>query len=519
MRKINLIAVICMLIMGVKAQNYDITGVKKFSPLSLQAIIEQNEVKGYYGFYKIDKASKKEDIYSLAILDNNLKQTYSVELKKSDRLQLLESAYNGAGFCFSFVDFREKTVEYMMLDKTGKTVGSYTLEASKSEIQMYQASLMSEDDYFAGGVLSVKNKGFVRIGYEKKDGMRVELELIDNTGKVKWTANSGVADGEKSYESANSMYADEKSVVALITTRGKRMSTKGMESNLVFLSSDTGKELFKINQKNDKNQLQYYGVSFDEASSSFFIFGQYFGAEDNILKDDSKGMFIQEIGMDGKMKNETYTPWAGEINSIIVKKMKDEMKGNMKTFIHKVVKTADGKVFAIGEQYRKAASALGIASKVLQGGNSGASVVKIEIHNMFAFEFDNALKIKDVHIIEKEKTNVQLPNGYGTLDANLLGLVMQQWGNFDYCFTSVSSDKKLFNAAYVNFDRDKDAGSKYTIGNISYNKEQKVVVDRIKLTSKPTFFRVMPCKPGYIALFEYFRKEKKAVLRLEKLNN
>ena len=349
--------------------------------------------------------------------------------------------------------------------------------------------------------------------------MRVELELLDNAGKVKWSANSGISEEEKSFESANGLYADDKTVVALITTRGKRMSTKGMETNLAFLNVDTGKELFKLNQKNDKNQLQYFGVNYDETSSSFFIYGQYFAAEDNITKDDSKGIFIQEVGMDGKIKRETYTPWAGEINSIIVKKMKDEMKGNMKTFIHKVVKTADGKVFAIGEQYRKAASALGIASKVLSGGGqSGVSVVKIEIHNMFAFEFDNTLKIKDVHVIEKEKTNVQLPDGYGTLDANLLGLVMQAWGNFDYCFTTTSAEKKQFNATYVNYDRDKEAGSKFTVGNIAYNKEQKVVVDKIKLTSKPTFFRVMPCKPGYIAIYEYFRKEKKAVLRFEKLN-
>lgn len=520
MKKLKLITLLCFSILLLNAQNYDITGVKRINPLSLRTMMDQSEIKGYYAFYPVDKASKKEYIYNLAILDNNLKQAYSVEIKKSDKLRLLESNYNGQGFCFSFVDFREKKVEYMMLDKTGKTTGSYTLEVSGSELQMYQASLTNDEAYYSGAMIAVKDRGFMRIGYEKKKGMRISLELLDLNGKVKWFADSGVPEDDKSYESANALYADSKSIITLITTRGKRMSTKGMESNLVFLNAENGEELFKINQKNEKNQLQYFGANYDELSSTYFVYGQYFGIDDNITKDDSKGIFIQEYGTDGKLKKETFTTWAGDINGLIVNKMKDDLKSNMKTFIHRVVRTADGKVFAIGEQYRKAASALGIASKVLSGGGqSGTSVVKIEIHNILVFEFTDALKIKDVHLIEKDKSNVQLPDGYGMMDANLLGLVMQLWGQFDYCYTTLPSDKKTFSMAYVNYDKDKEAGSLYTIGNVSYTKDQKVVTDKIKLTTKPTFFRVMPAKQGYIALYEYFRKEKKAVLRLEKLNN
>jgi uncharacterized Zn finger protein len=190
----------------------------------------------------------------------------------------------------------------------------------------------------------------------------------------------------------------------------------------------------------------------------------------------------------------------------------------MKTFVHKIVKTADGKTFVIGEQYRKAVSGLGVASAVLMGSRSNTSVMKIEIHDMLVFEFDSKMKLKDITIFEKEKTNVQLPSGYGTVDANLLGNIMKIYGQFDYSYTSISADKKTFNSAYINYDRDKEAGSSYTIGDIAYTKDQKLTIDKIKLTSKPTFFYVREAKPGYVAIFEYFRKEKKAILRLEKLN-
>lgn len=527
MKKIKLMAAACLLIMSVKAQNYDITGVKRIHPLSLRSLIEQDEVKGYYAFYQLDKASKKEALYNLSILDNNLKQTYSVELKKSDKLALLESSYNGAGFCLSFVDMREKVLEYQMLDKTGKTVGSYTLEISKNEAQAYQGALAAEESFYAGGMLAIKNKGFLRMGYEKKSGMRVELEMIDNTGKLKWSINSGVGEDEKSYESAEGLYADDKTIVTAFTTRGKKMSTKGMENFLKFVDVDSGKELFNYKQNDGQYLVQNFGVSYDQNSNSFFVYGQYFGKEDNILKDDSKGMFIQEVGRDGKLKSESYTPWAPEINGLIVKKLKGDLEKNMKTFIHKVVRTADGKVFAITEHYRKAVNGGAMAARAglavlggLTGVNtsSNVSAVKVELYNMVVFEFDNALKIKDVHIVEKEKTNVSLVQGMGTIDANKLGFFLQMWGDFDYAFTTVTPDRTQFNSAYVNYDKDKEAGSKYTVGNITY-KDNNVKVDRIKLTGKPTFFRVLPTKPGYIAIYEYFKKEKKAVLRLEKLNN
>ncbi|HWY33881.1 MAG TPA: DUF6770 family protein, partial [Nitrosopumilaceae archaeon] len=64
--------------------------LRKFS------VLENNsEVNGYFMFYFLDKASKKEDIYALIILDNNLKQTSYLELKKSNEVTLLASAFNG----------------------------------------------------------------------------------------------------------------------------------------------------------------------------------------------------------------------------------------------------------------------------------------------------------------------------------------------------------------------------------------------------------------------------------------
>jgi hypothetical protein len=493
-------------------QKYDITGVKRVSSSAVRAIIENNEVKGYYAFVITDKASKKENVYNLAILDNNLKQLYSVDLTEPSGLRLLESSYNGDGFCFTFLNRSEKKISIIFLDKTGKTVAQKSMEISNGEANLYASQLQTDDDAYNGSLMAVKGKGFVRFGYEKEAGSRITIEMYDNTGTKKWDGNSGV-DSKKSYESVTPYYGDDKVVVALLNTREKLLTTKGMKFSLVFYNTETGKEYFRRDVKAAKFQQFPMGVS-PGLNGTYFVYGQYYNLEDD-TKDDPKGLYIEEVDLTGKTVSESYTPWQGEINAAIVKKSKG-LEKNTKTFIHKVIKTADGKILAIGEQYRKAVSGLGVASTVLGVGN--ASVMKIEILNMMAFEFDSNLKFKDVQVFEKDKTNVQLPQGWGVIDANLLGFMMQQYGYFDYSYTAISADRKLFNSAYVNYDKDKEAGSNYTVGNISYTKDQKLVIDKVKLTTKPTSFWVVEARPGYVAIFEYFKKEKRAGIRLEKLN-
>ncbi len=383
---------------------------------------------------------------------------------------------------------------------------------------MYAASTMTENDNYAGGLAAVKNKGFLRIGYEKKDGMKVELEMIGNDGKLKWIANSGFETEGKSYESANFMYADDKTVVIMLTTRGRKLSRKGMEIWLACYNADTGKEIFKVEQTHAQYQLSCGGVSFDDATSTYYSYGQYWGLEDNIIKDDSKGMYLQEVGLDGKMKKESFSTWTGDINNLFITKAKKKYEDNIKVYMHKVVRTADGKTFAIGELYRKAVSGWGVASKILNGGQSNMSVMKIIVYDMVVFEFDNNLKIANVHVIDKEKSNVQLPAGLGMVDANMIALYLKMYGEFDYAYTSMSGDRKTFNTAYVNFDREKGSGSNYVVGNISYTKDQKVVGDKIRLKNDPTRFWVLPAKPGYVVIFEYYRKKKLATFRMEKLN-
>ena len=137
MRKLSLLFIV-FLAFNAGAQNVNYTGIKRVYLQGIKAFTENNEVKGYSCFYFLDKANRKENLYALNILDENLKQTHYVELTKSKDLRLLESSYNGERFCYSFLNSSKKTIEYILFDKEGKEAGDYKIEKlNKTEKDFY----------------------------------------------------------------------------------------------------------------------------------------------------------------------------------------------------------------------------------------------------------------------------------------------------------------------------------------------------------------------------------------------
>ena len=58
-------------------------------------------------------------------------------------------------------------------------------------------------------------------------------------------------------------------------------------------------------------------------------------------------------------------------------------------YLHNMVQTADGNIYAIGEGFKKVVSGLGVASKILSGGRGGGlAALKIKVTDMILLKFD-----------------------------------------------------------------------------------------------------------------------------------
>jgi hypothetical protein len=80
----------------------------------------------------------------------------------------------------------------------------------------------------------------------------------------------------------------------------------------------------------------------------------------------------------------------------------------------------------------------------------------------------------------------------------------------------MGKNKGSFMSGYTDFEKGKDYRG-LSFNSISYY-DGKITNDKIKLTTKATRLRVLPAKPGSVLLLEYYKKDKRVDLRMEKLN-
>ena len=58
MKHLKLILLCVIYSLAANSQTYDFNGIKRLNLKDISAIIENNEVKGYYAFYFLEKVSK-----------------------------------------------------------------------------------------------------------------------------------------------------------------------------------------------------------------------------------------------------------------------------------------------------------------------------------------------------------------------------------------------------------------------------------------------------------------------------
>jgi hypothetical protein len=99
-----------------------------------------------------------------------------------------------------------------------------------------------------------------------------------------------------------------------------------------------------------------------------------------------------------------------------------------------------------------------------------------------------------------------------------LGKDLAYFHDFDYQFTSQSADRAVFSSVYKNYDKSDTDDEKFVIGAVGFNQDQELVNPKITLTTNPDNISVIPAKPGYVAIVEYFMKQNSATLTLYKFD-
>ena len=525
MKTINvLIAVFLLSATLVQAQNISVSGVVRMRLKSSGPILSGDQVKGYYFFHSMEKVDKKNNNYMLSVYDENLRKINSVNIVRSTKFALVDGAFNGEVFAFLFYDLKTRTTELLAYDRTLKEVGSLKKPVvSKYELAVYNAVAEGASAGQAF-LVPISQQGFLYYGLQAASKQLYKIHYFDNTLKERWSMLAP----ESSYgiEIASEGFQTEQYLGSLITKK-KSASSKDIDVDLMVQSAADGEMLFQVPLESGPYSISFSDVFFDDVNQNFVVFGEYYDKTEKELKAQSLGFIYLTLDLKGDIVGEKTNSWAGEISRVTPMNANGKVEGsNTSILVHDIIRTSDGQIFVVGEQYKKAASGAGIALNVLSvaaaaaGGGyySASSSVQLNVYNLVIFQFNPDYSINKMHIFEKDKNVVMLPAGSTYSSSKMLSYYARAVGGFDFVFSQMSEDRSTFSVAYINYDRDKNQPAGNLLGVVVYTPEKVFSVDKMRLSRKSSEYFVHRGKEGYVLITEYFRKEKRADSRLEKIN-
>lgn len=277
------------------------------------------------------------------------------------------------------------------------------------------------------------------------------------------------------------------------------------------------RKTFDIDNENDEYTFVPSSI-IPQKDGQTIVMGSYFDKDANIIKDFSKGLAVYTINADGKVIAKTYNSWKEDFAKYLPTNSKGKIDNVGFLYIHKLIQAPNGKMFVVGEGYKREASAGGIALKMLgglSGMRSNAGVSKIVITDMVMMEFNDKFKISGASIYDKANNTAVSSNMSDYNSQHAIALYLKTIGAFDYEFSTGNTDNSDFSVCYGSWERSSDYKGE-TFNSIHYN-GSKFTTDKIELKSKASIMKVFPAKAGSVMIMEYFKKEKRLNFRLEKL--
>ena len=514
MKKQLLFAIAILSTFGAQSQTGKISDVETFNLRNAGAIMDkENDVDGYYFYFVGEKLKKGKREFAIQILDKNLVEVAKKTHVDDENTFLMKSSFNNSAMMFALANFLdkkdEKGITLLTYDKQANLTNTIKLPLEKKEIQYYTLLQASGDFNILFGV---ENKGFLFNKVELNKKIGYSLKYYPTNGGKAWEYNS--PDESKDWFFINPIEVNEDIIVALESSKPSALSTK-ITTTTKVLDVNTGKLLFEKSYSKAK-QPRMITNAFLNSDNTVVFMGEYFKEGDNILKDQSVGLFTEVLDFTGKTISENLVSWEKDVAKMMnVKKGSSKIADKGYIYFHDVIKTGTNEYYAIGEYYKKTANGAGIAMAVLSRGASTNSMTQLTITDAVIFKFDSSFKLTGVQDFNKGTSRVPTLSDYGSPQLNAHAI--NGLGYFDYEYTQIDKKNDRFYACFIDYERLKGEKNKNAFKTIIYDDGQ-FTEDKIYLAAEGKSFRVMPAKIGNVLIAEYDKKAKVIQLHFEKLN-
>ncbi len=465
-------------------KKYTLDNVSTIYMKSSGAIIQKNVVKGYYFLYETDKINRKESKYVVVILDQNLNKVKEIEFEDSKDITISEGSFNGNSFGFVFKNEKKKYVEIRVYDINGLQINTFTRK-SESDNDMTKVMVESLTGSSSQELFDVGDMGFAEIfstvkGFGKTN---TDINFVSCRSQQKWTYSLPKTE----YGSGVSILGVTDSLL-ILSVQSRSSLRKMGQFHIEAVKLENGEKSYESNIEDDNFSFYPEKTSAKQSGNNISLIAYYIDKDKAGSYGKTNGIAILTIDNKGKILEKTLNSF-DDISKFLPGdgKGKFDELGQLKP--HNVLRTNTGKLFIVFE-----------------------GLDKLLITDMVIMEFNEQNKIANATIF---------PKVHHKLDDRKEMLNFYENGEvpkfYDYEFTSGESDNSTFFVVYRDYkEKKKKEKDELSYSIIKYS-NAKISTDKLKIESEADIIKIFPAKPGSIMVLEYFRKEKRLDIRLEKL--
>jgi hypothetical protein len=481
--------------------NYDASFAQKrtfgdFNVVQLRNLIpikHHDEVIGYCMFYYIDDAKEMYKAnYKIILLDADLNKVAEKEIVHLLAISLYEVAYNGTHLLLVFLNSRNKLLDYFQYDLKLNEQSKCTVNLTNREVSFQYAGFPF---LLISPHIVPFEDGFAMYSFLRKHGKRkYRITYLSNEGKILWVQE-------------NAKEEKKKDVLPVFLAANKDIALNVMRSDVVngfqykAYNLKTGKNVFlkEILIEGKKTRAMEALV---DSVGNFMVGGLFFENRTDSIGEYPQGFFMATIDPTGNLLRHKLYQWADIQKDKIGLDTNGKYKENGSLVIVKMKALPNSHFLLIGE--------------CLEAEIGGVFTSHISANDLILLEVDQAFNIINAHVEEKRSNRSSALISRSSL-TNISAFEKLASNSSVVDYKDIHTDSKGFSIFYREQKKIDETGKFWKVLSRQYE-EQEYLTDRIQLETQADNTDILTAKAGHLLFVEYFEKDRKLNLRLEKFN-
>ncbi|MEZ2443564.1 DUF6770 family protein [Chitinophaga sp. RCC_12] len=463
-------------------------------------IMRNKKITGYFLLVIKDQLSKDTIRYSLQILDENMHKVREYEYLDAKDVYVCEAASNDSTTAFLLSNSHTGDMELKILDADGQLKFSYKRPYVKGQgkpniyysayhdIRDANHSLFDAGTHGYMAILDVRHRIHTAV---------FEVNYFDAAKKKHWKYTQPK---EAHKEWVAEFMAKTDNLMLLEVTRSRKNNK--CTSSLTAFSIESKKKVFELKEKKEAYHLVPSFVMPKPGTDTITVAGEYFKGANKVRGRASKGIGFYDIDSKGNILTSTYNAWNKELSGTLTANKKGKYQGLGYLYLHNMIPGPDGKLFVVGEGYKRVLSSQGVMF----------NNTKLISTNLVMLEFDGKYHLKRTNVYEKQRITLRDMADFRNI--HKMGYASKRYNSFDYKLTTITEDYKNFSICYTDMRRvsKKERGAYHII---RYN-GLKFRNDDLPIQKDKTNISIYPAKAGNLLIFE--TNEKGSSMRMEKVS-